>query len=379
MGPFRLAPLLQIRDIGYDDNVYGVREQDLPVSDYTATISPRFNVYLLFRNWLIFSFLENPEYVYYFKVKGERSFNNTYSPALKLLVFHRFVLSGNYHHRRARVRATSEFDVRADEENQGYGGSIFFETPRRTSLGLSAAVNRYRYEDDRLPGEVIYLSRALNREEKELTLEVYYRVFSRSYFFVNAGYTDYKFEFIESLWKDSYSYQVSSGIRFPLLGRARGIVSLGYKRFLPRHRELKSFSGLIGNTSLDLRINRFGFRLRYSRDSTFSYTVENIFFIENIYGAGASFYLTEFLRLDYNFTYGINRYPEKLLVFVPGVGFQEITREDRYHIHTAGFVFRVLRDIGVGLTANYWDRNSSDLFESGRRRWFFGGYLTYEF
>jgi hypothetical protein len=379
IGPFRLAPLFLIRDLGYDTNIYGMRSEDHPVADTTATLSPRITAYLLFRNWLILSFLENPEYVYYFKEKSERSWNNSYSPALKLLVAHRFVLSGSYHFRKSRRRASSEFDVRADEKVKGTRGSFFYETARRTSLGISGSYDQYRYEDTRLPGQETYLSQALNRQERNLSFEIYYRIFSQSFFFINGGYTDYDFEFEESSWKNSYSYQSYLGIRFPLLGRARGTVSLGYKRFLPRHAEVKSFSGLVGNSSLDFRLGRFGLRLRYNRDSTFSYYVENIFFVENIYGTGASFYVTEFLRLDYDFTYGANGYPEPVRIPLPEGGFRTISREDRYRIHSAGFVFRVFRDVGVGLMLNLWDRDSNYIFESNRRRWFVGGYLTYEF
>ena len=50
IGPFRIYPTIQLRNIGYDNNVYYQREEDDPISDYTATISPELNVYLLFRD-----------------------------------------------------------------------------------------------------------------------------------------------------------------------------------------------------------------------------------------------------------------------------------------------------------------------------------------
>jgi hypothetical protein len=57
IGPLRIFPTIQFRDIGYDDNVYYQREEDNPISDYTATISPQAKVYLLFRNFLILSLI----------------------------------------------------------------------------------------------------------------------------------------------------------------------------------------------------------------------------------------------------------------------------------------------------------------------------------
>ena len=119
IGPFRIYPAVQFKNIGYDDNVYYQREEDDPASDFTGTIAPEIKAYFLFRNYLILSLTESPEYVYYFKQKRERSLNNTFCPELKILFFHRFVILGSYLHSDRRCRATSEFDVRANEKTVG--------------------------------------------------------------------------------------------------------------------------------------------------------------------------------------------------------------------------------------------------------------------
>lgn len=375
IGPFKVYPTIQFRNIGYDDNVYYQQEEDNPVSDYTGTVSPEIRVYLLFRNRLILSFLENPEYVFYLKEKRERAFNNRYSPRLKILLFNRFVLSGDYHYSKRRRRASSEFDMRTDELVKGCTGQIFSETARGTSFGFSGSIEKIRYED--IPGQEIPLSDTLNREERSGHLEFYYRIFSESYFFISGGYTEYNFEDPQAHWRNSRSYQVYSGIRFPLLGKVRGTLSLGYKKFVPKTEGRKRFSGIVGNTNLDFRIWRFNFRLNYSRDNPFSYST-NIYFIEDRYGGGISFYLTEYLRVDYNLNYGESNYPEPFSFQTPEGKYEEIKRKDKYYIHTLGFVFRVVDNIGIGLMLNFWKRSSNYLWEN-RGRMFIGGYVTYEF
>jgi len=378
IGPFRIFPSFNLTDVGYDDNVYYQQEDDNPVSDYTATFSPQFKLYFLFRNKLILSLTENPEYVYYYKEKRERRWNNTLSSELKLLFLNRFVLSGSYSYQDRRYRASSEFDVRANELRESYKGSLFYETPRRTSFGVSASLDKISYEDITLPGEEIYLSRDLNREEKEGNFQFYYRIFSDSLFFVSGGYSEYNFEYIQSQWRDSYSYQVFSGIRFPLFGRMRGALSLGYRKLLPRQEGKKGFSGLIGNTSFAFRIMRFGLRFQYARDFRFSYWTDSIYYIEDRYGSGVSFYLSRFLRLDYNFLYGENNYPEITIVQLPDGHFKEIKRKDIYRIHTAGFVLRIIKRTGIGIMVNIWERESN-YYWANRNRNFLGGYVTYEF
>jgi len=379
IGPFRIHPIIRFRDIGYDDNVYRKRQEDNPISDYTATVSPRLNTYLLFRNWLILSFSENPEYVFFLKERRERSFNNNFSPQIKILLFQRFVLSGNYQFRRARRRASSEFDLRAVEQVKGYNGSFFYETARRTSFGISGSLRNVSYEDITLPAEVIYLSLALDRQERSGKFELYYRIFSGSFFFAGGQYTKYNFEHIQSQWRNSYSYQLYSGIRFPVLGRIRGMILVGYKILTPENIWRKGFSGIVGNTSLDLRIRRFGFRIGYSRDCQFSFYLNNVFFLEDIIRPGISFYLTNFLRLDYDFTYGESYYPESILVYLPNGTYKNMERNDIYRIHTAGFVVRIVRNFGIGIRYNYWVRESTIPYIGDRNRWILGGYVTYEF
>lgn len=378
IGPFRISPTIQLRDVGYDGNVYYKRQEEHPKSDYTAALSPQAVVYLLFRNRLILSFTERPEYVFYLKEKRERSWNNSYSPRAKVLLLNRFVLSADYHFQRERIRATSEFDVRAVREANGYTGSLFYETARGTSFGFLASKDNIRYEDITLPGEELYVSRVLNRVETSGHFEFYYRVFSDSSFFITGGHTNYDFERAEARWRDSYSYQLYFGIRFPLLGRRRGTLSIGYKKLMPREQGKKGFSGLAGNTNLNFRTGRFGFRAQFIRDCFFSYWTNNIYFLENRYGAGISFYLTQYLRLDYDLVFGRSHYPELMLNRMPDGSYQEIFREDKNYIHTAGIVFRILRNIGLGLTVNYWERQSNYYLEN-RHRWFAGGYVTYEF
>ena len=229
-----------------------------------------------------------------------------------------------------------------------------------------------------MPGEEIYISMALNREERSSHFEFNYLIFSDSYFFIRGGYAEYKFEHHKFSWRDSYSYQVYSGIRFSLLGKIRGTISLGYKKLIPWIKGKRAFSGFVGNTSLSFRLWRFGFRLSYNRDCHFSYWTNNVFFISDSYGTGISGYLTGFLRVDYNYTYGASRYPEPTRLRLPNGSYEEIKRKDIYPTHSIGFVFRIINNVGIGLIANFWERKSNYYWEN-RNRKFVGTYITYQF
>ena len=215
VGPFRIQPILQFRNVGYDNNVYSQGRDAGPVRDFTASAGIRANTYLLFRDWIIFSLVENPEYAFFFEQKTERSLNNLFAPSLKMLLFDRLALGGGYRYQKERRRASSEFDVRANEMRSLVSGQLFYETDRQTALGFMGAIERYRYEDVTLPGEEFEFSRALNRTEKNLSAQVYYPVFSASRLFLNGRYTDYVFEFPEARWRDSTSIPGRSRDPFP--------------------------------------------------------------------------------------------------------------------------------------------------------------------
>lgn len=379
IGPFRIYPTLQIRNIGYDGNVYRMPTTEESISDFTATVAAQINAYLLYKNSIIFSISGTPEYVFYASEERERSFNQNFTTSLKYQLFQRLVISGDYYHQNARRRATSEFDVRANQLRNRYRFHFYYETSRGTSFGFTGSKEDIRYEDELTPGSEFYLSRQLNRDETEIFVEVNYRIFSDSLFVVRGGYSEYEFKHIEAKWRDSYSYQLYYGLRFPILGRLRGTVMLGYKKLTPKALYKKKLSGIVGYANLDLRISRFTLRFRYEKDSDFSYWTENVYFMENLYGAGLSFYLTRFLRFDYDFSYGDLDYPEPIVVRMPDESYQEMYRKDIYRFHRAGFVVRVIRNTGIGLTINFWERDSSDSRYGTRDRWFVGGYLTYEF
>jgi len=375
-GPFRIWPSLGL-NAGYDDNIYGTYGGRPAIADYTASASLPINIYLPFRDWLILSFSDSPQYMHFFDVEQERAFNNSYSAGIRMLVLNRFVVSGSHGVGRSKMRQFSEIDRRIFQEVKSSSGSISLETIRGSSLVLTGSIRQYAYEDVTLEGTDIPLSSALDREEREGRVDFYYPVFTDSSFFVNFGYIEYNFNNPEGRFRDSYGYQANGGIAFPLFGRARGTLSLGYRKLIPRDKELKGFSGPVGNTNVELRLGRINLRVRYIRDIPFSYG-SSFFYVSNNYGAGMSFYLSSLIRLDYDFSYGGGRYPEATTIVLPDGTQEVIERNDIYKGHSAGVVFRIMRNTGLGLSAVYSERNSSyDLWDSNRLS--VGVFLTYDF
>lgn len=203
-------------------------------------------------------------------------------------------------------------------------------------------------------------------------------MFSRSLAFARAGATDYEFADPASAWRNSRATHVSAGMRFPLLGRARGTLALGYKRFLPRTAGIKAFSGLTADVDASLRAGRFRWQVRLRRNNQFSFWESALYYIDIEAAAGLSFYLTRFLRLDYEYSAGRLDYPEPFAINLPGAGPVLLDRLDRTRRHNIGFGVRLVRTIGLSLGYNILEWKSTvpgfDLDRS-----FLGLSLIYDF
>ncbi len=377
-GPLLFFPEFRLTNVGYDDNVYFRTVGEKPVGDYIGTASPEVRSYLLLGRSLILSFTENPEYQYFARETRLRRFTNSYEPGARLRLFNRLVFSGRHYFLKHQRRASSEFASLVTDTDKGIELSAFYETPRGSAIGFSRTVEKFLYEDIILPTSEILFSKNLNRKETTGTVELYYPVFAESFLFVTAGSTRYEFEHPSSRWKDAGSVQASAGLRFPLLGRAKGRISVGYKSFVPDSEGRKSFSGLIADTDIDIRLGRFAFRLGVGRDSRFSYLEDVLYYLEGRVSPGLSFRLTRRFKLDYSFTYQTLDYPEPFLARAPGGGVLEIARRDFNRTHAIGVSVLVFRNTGIQLSYNIFER-SSNVPGLGRQKNFIGVSLIRDF
>jgi hypothetical protein len=378
VGPVRIVPVFRLTDVGYDSNVYYRAEGTEVVSDLTATLSPELRAYWLIGGSLILSAVESPEYAAYAREASLRSFANSVSGGLRWLVLRRFALAGEYHRLSHVRRSLSELEHRIRDTATGARASLFFETARGTAIGLAGTMDDFRYKDV-ASGEVddIY-GLMLDRREASAAFEFDYRVFTASSVFASAGGTRYDFLHAASAWRDGWSYQAWTGLRFPLSGRARGAIRLGWKTFRPDSAERKPFAGFVAATDVVLRLGRLGLTLGLDRDNAFSYNETAYYYVDTRGRAGLSLYLAEWLRLDGAVQYGTMAYPDSQQVWFDGAYVVVDRRVDRQQVLSAGPVFRVGGTTGIGLTYNLYTRTSNAPGFDVRRS-FVGAFVTYEF
>ena len=144
LGPLKIDPEFSLRNLGYDSNVYYDNRE---VGDYTGTVSPAVTAYLPFRRSLILYVRENPEYNFYLHEKALRAFTNSYAAGLKYLLFRRFVLTGAYQYNEYQRRISTEIGTPTRDVSRTLSAGLYYETARKTSIGISVQSTRFSYQD----------------------------------------------------------------------------------------------------------------------------------------------------------------------------------------------------------------------------------------
>jgi hypothetical protein len=368
LGPFSIRPVFYLSFAGLDSNVY--RAADFPVEDFRTTLGPGFHVYLPIKRKIVFSVYESPQYVYFARTEHERSWNN-YLDGRVSFILNRFFISLGKSYSVAREQWSTEIDIRPRRKENVTQGSFLWQVTRKTSLFLGLSRAQYEYEALSF-GETI-ISQALNRTENRADLTGYYRLSYRTRFFLNFQFGQYKFQYLLNP-RDSESNGVYAGLDFSPLGAVRGRINLGYKFFNVLVPGIEDYRGLVGDTNFSYRVAKpLIIRGSYAREVRFSTWYDYAYYTESISGVGASVYLTRNIRMDYNYRFGSNGYPD-ITQGQPSLQ----TRKDTYESHSAAIYFRVVNTVGLGLTASWWDRNSSIPWANAEQT-LMGINLTYDF
>jgi hypothetical protein len=370
-GPFRIQPSLVISNAGVDSNVlYSPNE---PIKDFTITAGPAGTVYVPIHRKFVLSAYGSPQYVWYSKTDRERTWNYYFNGAAQLSLKNVFFsLEGTYSD--ARERWNTEIDIRPRRKEEGYGGSILVKAAWKTSFSLGYRTAKYDYESV-VYGDSFDVRERLNRKESYANLSLFYQASTQRRFFLEFEYGLYQFDFAtQAAIGNSRSGAAYAGLEFSPLGRrVRGRIRVGYKKFDVRNPEGVDYQGVVGDSQVSVRLAKpFIIRGSYLRDVRFSLWYDNPYYVESRPGAGVSLYLLRFLRLDYDYSVGRNRYP------VVGGGGPDVKRLDEYSIHSAAVYFRIKKSVALGFIASLWARKSNLIAEDDKRT-FFGLNLTYEF
>lgn len=365
LGPMSLTPRLEIREIGFDDNVFN--DPANPQEDFTATIIPRVNG-LVRIGWTRLTFASAIDLVYFRTFTSERAVNRTVEGRFEIGegVLRPFVI-GSLTDTHERLNA--EIDARAGRRQHAYGGGLLLVITDRTTVVASARRSTLDFDDDAIY-RTVDLSETMNSRTDLFEGGLRIALTPLTTWDV-TGALEYE-RFDRAPRRDADSVRITTGLEFHPSALIAGRAMVGYKAFTPADAALTEYKGLVALVGLVYSLGSTRVQGELEREVHYSFEEER------------PYYLTTHARLiatqqiagpvDVQGTAGRSMLSYRAF----GTG-PDVSRRDRVVVYGGGMGFRLADTARFGLNVE-WSRRRSDEQPDRRydRRRFYAS-LTYGF
>ena len=272
-GPLYLSPSFELRDIGFDNNVFN---DDAEERDFTATPSATMQTNLLAGPLRLTGGI-NTDYIWYRTFSSERSVNSRFDLMLEgFFDRYRPWVSGAFV--RTRAREGFEIDARAQRTEPTLRGGLDWVVGSRTALAFSTERRRKRFAElEQFQGA--NLSEQLDNTTEVYTTGLRFELTPLTMLLVDAEYTVASFDGVSV--RDSEAWSMLPTLRFQPDAYISGELMVGYKTLTPDNPTLVGYAGIVARGNLTfslLDITQFAIELErdteYSSDELHPYYVQ---------------------------------------------------------------------------------------------------------
>lgn len=314
LGPFFVQPYLQLKNVGYDDNLYLFGED--PVGGYTATITPGLKMLMLMRDRGGIFLSQEVDYVAYReqsdldREQPDLDHWNSHTRLRGIALLDPVILSLEERHALMRERPNEEIDRRIPTERNAITADVRSNTEGR--LGFRAYIGKESFSYSGNDPYAAHVARRLERDERVAAVVGEVRILPKTIFTLESRYDLADFE-DRAGGRDTRGWSVLPGLRFDPSALVQGEIRIGVMHLRAPEKPESDYDGLVGSASLTARISHFGrARASLSRDLTYSRTEENLYFIGRSWSAGYQHYLSRELSVGLVYGRGLNHYPQEI-------------------------------------------------------------------
>jgi hypothetical protein len=348
LGPFRVQPRFLLRDLGYNNNVYGTPEN--PVSDWTTTVAAGAHWTLPFGSKAYFVGNAMPEYTYYEKLTERRFFGGTYD-ASAVALFNRLSLEATAGTSKGLGIVSSEIEapVVLRTTRVAFDGEI--DIFQRLSLFGHAEALRPRYESEPTDQGDLRRVSELDRNDRAARAGIRYRFSSAVDLAVAAEQTESEFETTPLLDNRSEALLLSVQYNRP---RAYLNLTVGNRQWQPAAQStFPRYESPTGSyfASYSL-VAPIELQLYGRRAGIYALSNESPFFMESRNGATAVIRAGGRVLIRAFGEMGDNDYDVR-------EGTSSIVRNDSVVTYGGGLSFRVYRNAGVTVQVSQSDYDSN--------------------
>ena len=353
IGPLYATPRLELREIGFDSNVFNQPVD--PIGDFTWTLVSGARLALPIRRRALVVGNVSADLVYYQQMASQRSVDP--STSLRVTGFlRRATLFAEGSYVSTSQRQNQEIDARAQRTEIAGQAGIDVRLTRTLAAGVFGRSARHEYAEAEFFRDVS-LRQALAVDVRNVGATVNYALTPKTTLGGRVEFQRDSFPFTPL--KDSRSARVVTTVEFNPRALVSGSASVGFRQVRFLNDLLPDYRVLVGAAALRYSLrSTTTFTLTLDRDLQYSYLETEPYFISN--GIGAS--IRRQLFGSFDSTLGAQwfryRYADSLLSRPPAAQ----PRVDVTHNYSADIGYRVGRSrIGVGLS--YWTRDSNRVTE----------------
>ena len=274
LGPLGITPVLLLRDIGRDENVFN--ESENPKSDFTLTVEPRAD-FVFSPRGLKLAFTTGTQYVYYRDYASERSTNTSAAVRADFMLarFQPYVLAAG---KNTRERLNQEVDERARHHERTLGGGVNIKIGTRLTVGGSARSMRLTFDEDADDFRGEDLARSFNSTIDAFDVSTGLQLTTFTSLTVAVTHEDQRFTLAPE--RDARSIRVTPTFAFSPEAVLNGSVSVGYRRFMPRGSALEPFTGVVASATIASTLwNRHRVEVMFGRDLRYSYETDTPYYL----------------------------------------------------------------------------------------------------
>lgn len=362
---FYVTPNLTLTDLGYTSNIFSYKNMAEP--DWTADIGLECKISTLLGNRFIVSFTEHPSYAFYLENTDQRTFNNRMQAAV-YTYFGPFNLGYRFQEDRLRRQPYSEFGAPIKMNFTEHYVTLALGRYDHFFIDFFFTQSRSEFKDEDYLGSY-NLKFLLDRREQKAGISLNKIIFSRTRLTLAYEYFDYRF--IYEPGRDGSGDQVFGEIEFPEIGRIKGTLQLGVRRFNPDNPLYRGLTKPFGSGKIAVVLfSRLKFHLQYLVDNFYSFWRPDDDYNERSVGAALEYYLGKRVKVGGSAGWG--------KIFYENLIARSETRRDDFSSFAVNIGFKLFADMGIGFEYRVYQADSSQP-EFSRRFDFIGGYVIHEF
>jgi hypothetical protein len=310
-GALRARPRLEIRNVGWDSNVFNTIEQ---TGDFRATVAPGLEGLVLFGEVAFLTFDSEFPYTAYSRyeelnfldlLNSARFFNDTATTEI--------YTEGRFD--RVRKTPVDLDDVRPVYTTEKLGLGAILETSDRTEIELAHGHWRLTHGDDDFDRADVDISERLDRVEREDRLTFRYQMGGRSQLSVAVSNLDIEFDTsnisgIPGLNRDSRARAFLPGLTLGQGERLVGQLEVGYAELVYDSSFLPGYSGTVGRGELRYRPFRgMTWTLEGEREVDFAASEGNNYFVYDSVRLNTLYFFNSVLGIEIDLNRGTLEFP----------------------------------------------------------------------